>query len=153
MENTRNSKNCSSRKAIVKANLKTNLKKPHLVAQQNQLHQQNTFLWQQSSLQTNPRLKKKTNVDSLTSPMFLDPLQTSNNNHSNPTPNINSPLITPTPSLSKRSSSCVYPFATHVDVNSLAGYKKQKDLKSTISAPVQSYLHVSIDQTKGDKTY
>ena len=47
---------------------------------------------------------KKTNVDNLISPMVHDPLQTSNHNHSNPTPNINFPSINPTPSLGKRSS-------------------------------------------------
>ena len=66
--------------------------------------------------------------------MVLDPLQTSNNIHSNSTLNINSPHVNLTRILGKRSSSCVDTFATCVHVNSLACSKKQKCLKSTISS-------------------
>ena len=85
--------------------------------------------------------------------MVLDPLQTSNHNHSNKSQNIKSRSINPTSSLVKRSSSWLDPFSTHVDINSLVSYKKQKCLKFNISAPVQSYSHMSIDQTKGDNNY
>ena len=85
--------------------------------------------------------------------MFLDPLQTSNYNYSIPSPNVNPPPIDPALSLDKRSSSRIDPFATHACAWALAGYIKQKCLKSTILAPVQSYLNASIDQTKGKNNY
>ena len=88
----------------------------------------------------------------MASPMDLDPQQNSANNHSKPTSSKNSATDNPTSRLGKRSSSRFDPFATFVDVSSLRGFKKQKCLKSTISAPHQSCSCMSIDQTKGDKT-
>ena len=41
-----------------------------------------------------------------------------------------------------------YKIATHLDVNSLEGFKMQADLKSTIKALLQSYLHLYIKQKK-----
>ena len=72
----------------------------------------------------NKTQKEKKKVDNLTSPMVLDPLQTSNHNHCIPTPNINSPNINPKPNLGKRSSSFIDPFAMCVDVNTLVRYNK-----------------------------
>ena len=102
--------------------------------------------------QNKPQMEKMS-ADNLTCPMVLDPLQTSKNNHSNTTPTINSPHNDAKPSLGKNKSSCIDPFAVHVDVNSLPGCNKQKCLKSTISFSAQSYLPASTDQTKRDKDY
>ena len=43
-------------------------------------------------------------------------------------------------------------FSTCLEVNSIDGFKRKKYLKSTIKAPIKSYLNLSIEQKK-DKNY
>ena len=40
------------------------------------------------------------------------------------------------------------PFTTHLDVNFIEGFKRQKWLKAAIKAPIQSYLCLSIEKNK-----
>ena len=122
MTKTRNSKNASSKKTNFKAHLKPSLKNPPSCIAQPSTPKKDIPM---ATISTpNNSEMKKMNAYNLKSPIVLDPLQTSNNNHSNPIATIHSPPINPTPILGKRSLSCIDPFATHVDVNSLAGYKK-----------------------------
>ena len=53
----------------------------------------------------------------------------------------------------KRSPESNNPFVTHVNIESLTGYTKQKYLKSSSVNPIQSYLHIVIDQDKGNLNY
>ena len=96
--------------------------------------------------------KDKMNVDNFSAPMEVEPQQFHKINHSNPTTCTKSPTINAVSRLCKRSTTCVDPFSTCVDISSLVGCKKQKHPKSTISAPTQSCLCLSIEQNKGDKT-
>ena len=100
MANTRNSKNTSTKKVIVKANLKSNLKKnpPNVIAQPNTPR---IDIPMAAIITPNKPQKEKKKVDTLTSLMVLDLLQTSNHNHSIPAPDINPQPINPTPSLVK----------------------------------------------------
>ena len=119
MANASNSKNDSTKKAIVKANLKPNQKNTPPSSVEQPTTPTKDIPMATIIMPNKPQIEKTTNVDNLTYPMVLDPLQTSNQNQSNPTPNINSPSINPTPSLGKISSSCVDYFATCADVKSL----------------------------------
>ena len=103
--NTRNSNNAPPKKAIVKKTWSLVLKKLHLVVMNDQLHQLKTLMWQQSSRQTN--LSKKMNLDNSPTLMVLDSLQTSKENHYNPTPITNTLLIDSASCSGKRSSSFV----------------------------------------------
>ena len=60
-------------------------------------------------------------LDNSSSLMVLDFLQTSKQNHYNPTPITNTLLVDSSSCSGKRSSSFVDQFATFVDANSLAG--------------------------------
>ena len=64
------------------------------------------------------------NLDNSPTPMVLDYLQTSKENHYNPTPITNTLPIDSASYSGKRSSSFVDQFATFVDDNSLAGCEK-----------------------------
>ena len=78
--------------------------------------------------------------------MVVDTSQPSDNNVFNSTLTID-----PSSCLGKISSDNKVPFATCMDVNLLTGCKKY--LKSSLAVPSQSYLHIAIDQEKGDKNY
>ena len=92
-------------------------------------------------------------VQNAISPMDIEPQKICTNNHINSTPCTILPTFKIASNLGKRTASHVDPYATHVDISSLEGYKKQKYLKSAISATAQSYLCLSIEQKKGNKNY
>ena len=52
----------------------------------------------------------------------------------------------------KRNNTQVGTCAMYLNINSLPNFKKQKYLKASINAPMQSYLCLSIDQQKDKNT-
>ena len=114
MAKTRTTKNSSLKNSIVKSNLKTSLKTPPGYAAQLTTPTKDYSTAIIITPDKCPIEARK--VDNLTSLIDLSPQQTSKNNHSNPTPSTNSPIVNPASSVGKRSSPWVDPFATFVDV-------------------------------------